>query len=146
MKKCEFILYINKNIICQRYFNVKGFNKKSISSFEMYECITDVVDLINRDLKKKSKDYLWRSYNPYKEQKQEDIIREDVFENEDIFDLEIKVDDRVVATKQFTGNFYQQRIRYSVDIRKMIPKIISIITETLSRENLNVEYGSIKLN
>jgi len=144
MKKCEFILYINKNIICQRYFNVKRFNKKSISSFEMYECVTDVVDLINRDLKKKSIDYLWRSYNPYNEQKQEDIIREDVFENEDIFDLEIKVDDGVVTTRQFTGNFYQQRIRYSVDIRKMIPKIISIITETLSSENINVEYGSIK--
>lgn len=146
MKKCEFILYINKNIICQRYFNVKGFSKKSINSFEMYECVTDVVDLINRDLKKKSKDYLWRSYNPYKEQKQEDIIREDVFENEDIFDLEIKVDDRVVTARQFSGNFYQQRIRYSVDIRRMIPKIISIITETLSNQNLNVEYGSIKLN
>ena len=146
MKKCEFILYINKNIICQRYFNVKRFNKKSINSIEMCYCVTDVVDLINVDLKKKSKDYLWRSYNPYKTQSEEDIIREDIFENEDIFDLEIKVDDRVVATRQFTGNLYQQRIRYSVDIRKMIPKIISIITETLSNENINVEYGSIYSN
>jgi len=73
-------------------------------------------------------------------------VREDIFENEDIFDLEIKVDDRVVAARQFTGNLYQQRIRYSVDIRKMIPKIISIITETLSNENINVEYSSINLN
>jgi len=70
MKKCEFILYINKNIICQRYFNVKRFNKKSINSIEMCHCVTDVVDLINVDLKKKSKDYLWRSYNPYKTQTQ----------------------------------------------------------------------------
>lgn len=146
MKKCEFILYINKNIICQRYFNVKRFNKKSINSIEMCYCVTDVVDLINVDLKKKSKDYLWRSYNPYKTQTQEEIVREDIFENEDIFDLEIKVDDRVVAARQFTGNLYQQRIRYSVDIRKMIPKIISIITETLSNENINVEYSSINLN
>jgi len=146
MKKCEFILYINKNIICQRYFNVKRFNKKSINSIEMCHCVTDVVDLINVDLKKKSKDYLWRSYNPYKTQTQEEIVREDIFENEDIFDLEIKVDDRVVAARQFTGNLYQQRIRYSVDIRKMIPKIISIITETLSNENINVEYSSINLN
>jgi len=112
----------------------------------MYECVTDVVDLINYDLKKKSVDYLWRAYNPYKPQKQEDIVRENIFDNEDIFDLEIKVDDRVVAARQFTGNLYQQRVRYSVDIRKMIPKIISIITETLSREKLNVEYGSINLN
>ncbi len=146
MKKCEFILYINKNIICQRYFNVKRFNKKSINSIDMCYCVTDVVDLINSDLKKKSRDYLWRSYNPYKKQTEEEIVREDIFENEDIFDLEIKVDDRVVATRQFTGNLYQQRIRYSVDIRKMIPKIISIITETLSNENINVEYSSINLN
>jgi len=146
MKKCEFILYINKNIICQRYFNVKRYNKKSIGSADMYECVTDVVDLINYDLKNKSVDYLWRAYNPYKPQKQEDIVRENIFDNEDIFDLEIKVDDRVVVSRQFTGNLYQQRVRYSVDIRKMIPKIISIITETLSREKLNVEYGSINLN
>ena len=68
-----------------------------------------------------------------------------IIDNEDIFKLEIKVDDRLVITRDFTGNIYQQRVRYSVDIRKIIPNIINRITETFSKEKLNVEYGSINL-
>ena len=145
MKKCEFILYINGNIICQRYFNVKGFNKKSLKSFNTYECVSDVVDMIEADLKKKSKEYLWKGFNTYIKQTEDQIIRENIYDNEDIFKLEIKVDDKLVITRDFTGNIYQQRVRYSVDIRKIIPNIINRITETFSKEKLNVEYGSIKL-
>jgi hypothetical protein len=145
MKKCEFILYINKNIICQRYFNVRNFNKEVINSIDLYYCINDAVELIESDLKSKSIDYSWKSFNPYKEQLEEEIVKENIFENEDVFDFEIKVDDRVVIAKQFTGNIYQQRVRYSVDVRKIIPEIIAKITETLSQEKLDVEYGSIKL-
>lgn len=145
MKKCEFILYINKNIICQRYFNVKRFNKKSINSMDLYYCIKDVTRIIENDLKKKSKEFLWRGYNPYIKQELEQIIKENIYDNEDIFDFEIRVDDRPVMSHQFTGNNYQQRVRYSVDIRKIIPNIINRITETLSEQNLTVEYESIKL-
>lgn len=145
MKKCEFILYINGNIICQRYFNVKGFNKKSLNSLNLYDCINDVVGLIEKDLKVKSKDYLWKSFNPFVKQTHDQIVVENIFDNEDIFKLEIKVDDSPVIAKEFTGNFYQQRVRYSVDIRKIIPNIINRITETFTKEKLNVEYSSIKL-
>lgn len=145
MKKCEFVLYINKNIICQRYFNVKGFNKKSLNSLDLYYCINDVVGIIENDLKRKSVDYLWKGHNPYLKQEADQVVVENIYDNEDIFDLEIKVDDRVVASKQFTGNIYQQRVRYSVDIRKKIPSIINRITETLCEENLTVEYGLMKL-
>jgi len=145
MKKCEFILYINKNIICQRYFNVKRFNNKSVKSLDIYYCVNDVVDIIEKDLEKKSNDFLWRGYNPYVKQEVDQISKENIYENEDIFDFEIRVDDRVIVAKQFTGNKYQQRVRYSVDIRKIIPSIINRISETLSEENLTVEYGPINL-
>jgi len=145
MKKCEFILYINKNIICQRYFNVKGFNKKSLNSMDLYYCVNDVVGIIEKDLNNKSVDYLWKGYNPYLKQDEEQIVKEDIYENEDIFDFEIRVDDKVVIAKQFSGNVYQQRVRYSVDIRKLIPSIINRITETLSEEKLDVEYDLINL-
>ena len=145
MKKCEFVLYINGNIICQRYFNVKNYNKAVTRSIDLYDCVDSVVDLIREDLKNKSKDYLWKSYNPYRKQVQEDILVEDIFENEDVFDFEIKVDDKVIIGKRFTGNDYQQRVRYSVDVRKIIPAIIAEITETLSQEELSVEYCGINL-
>ena len=118
MKKCEFVLYINGNIICQRYFNVKNYNKAVTRSIDLYDCVDSVVDL---------------------------IISENIFENEDVFDFEIKVDDKAIIGKRFTGNDYQQRVRYSVDVRKIIPAIIAEITETLSQEELSVEYCGINL-
>ena len=145
MKKFEFVLYINSNIICQRYFTVRGFNPKSLKSIESKECLDECVDLIKKDLKKKTYEYLYKSYSPYKKQLQEDIILENIFENEDVFDFEIKTDDKIIGKKRFTGNVYPQRVRYSVDVRKIIPTIIKEIQETFSKEDFNVEYCGISL-
>ena len=141
MKKFEFVLYINGNIICQRYFSVKKYNSKVIKSYNIMDCVDDCVRLIQDDLKDKTYEYLYRNYNPYKKQLQEDIISEDVYEDEDIFDFEIKIDDRAVAKKRFTGNVYPQRVRYSVDVRKIIPSIIKEIRETFYLQKFDVEYS-----
>ena len=145
MKKFEFVLYINENIICQRYFTVRDFNPKSIKSIEAKECVETCVAIIQDDLKTKTFDYLEKNYNPWKEQLPEEIVSENIYENEDVFDFEIKADDRIVAKKRFTGNVYPQRVRYSVDIRKMIPSLIKEIQETFSQENFSVEYCGISL-
>jgi len=145
MKKFEFILYINGNIICQRYFSVKNYNHRVLKSLDMIECVNDCTRIIQKDMKAKSKDYLWGHFNPYKVQAKEDVPTVDVYEKEDTFDFEIKVDGRCVAKRTFTGNVYPQRVRYSVDIRKIIPSIIDTIQETLSRENFDVEYSGINV-
>ena len=144
MKKFEFVLYINGNIICQRYFTVRNFKTKSLKSIESQDCLDECVRLIEKDLKKKTYEYLYRSYNPYK-QLQEDIISENIFENEDVFDFEIKTEDRFIGKRRFTGNVYPQRVRYSVDVRKIIPALIKEIQETFSGENFSVEYCGISL-
>ena len=59
MKKFEFILRINGNIICQRYFAVKNFNPKSVYSLNLIDCVNDCVEMIQGQLKKKSLEYLW---------------------------------------------------------------------------------------
>jgi hypothetical protein len=109
-------------------------------------CIDECVGLIKEDLREKTADYLYRQYNPYKKQTQEEITasrkRE---EKNDVFDFEIKVDDRVVSKSRFNGNIYPQRVRYSVDVRKLIPKIISTIQEAFSQEYFTVEYSGIEL-
>jgi len=145
MKKFEFVLYINGNIVVQRYFSVKDFNPNLLKSIEAKNCIDECVRLIKNDLKSKTYDYLYKSYNPYKEQTQEEIVVEDIFENEDVFDFEIKTDDKLIVKKRFTGNVYPQRVRYSVDIRKIIPSLIKEIQETFSGENFSVEYCGISL-
>lgn len=144
MKKFEFVFFINKNIICQRYFTVKNFNKQSLKSMDIIDCARNVTEMIKRDLKNKTYEFLWNQYNPYFEQKSEDIVKDDN-SVEDIFDFQIKVDDVVVAHTQIRGNDYPQRVRYSVDIRKLIPGIIAEIQNTLSKENFDVEYSGIEL-
>jgi len=91
-------------------------------------------------LKKKSLEYLWGQYNAYEKQTEEQINRTPVYDKEDIFDFEIRIDEKVIGHKRFTGNVYPQRVRYSVDIRDLIPKIIVQIQETLGQENFHVEY------
>ena len=142
----EFILYINNNIVCQRYFNIKGFNNKSINSLEMRHIVDDCCNIVKNDLKTKTFEYLYKYYNPYVKQTQEEIDRRNIYENEDFFDLEIKYEEnghrKTVAKQRFTGNVYPPKVRYSVDIRELIPKIISCIQEGLSRKNY-VEIESI---
>jgi hypothetical protein len=139
MKKFEFLLKINGNIICQRYFAVRNFNPKSIQSLDMLYCVSDCVSMIQERMVEKSVDYIWNQFNPYDVQTLEQVNRTPIFEKEDIFDFEIRVDERVVAAKRFTGNVYPQRVRYSVDIRDIIPNIIYSIQETLSQEYFSVE-------
>ena len=104
----------------------------------MMECLNECVQMVQRQLKDKSVDYLWGQYNPYEKQTEEQINRTPIYDKEDIFDFEIRVDERVVATRRFTGNVYPQRVRYSVDIRDLIPRIITLIQDTLGQENLVV--------
>ena len=147
MKKFEFVLYINRNIICQRYFTVKNHNQNVKNSLDIKWCLEECVDLVKDDLKTKSLEYLNKQYNPYKVQTQEDV---DTTVNEgktkkDFYDFEIKMDDRVIAKTRFEGNIYPQRVRYSVDVRSLIPEIINLIESTAQQENFTVEYCGIEL-
>ena len=87
----EFYLYINDNIVCQRYFQLRGYNDKVLKSMDLKELIETVAFIVQKDLENKTRDYLYQHYNPYEEQKPEDIQRINIFENEDVFDVEIRV-------------------------------------------------------
>jgi hypothetical protein len=73
--KYQFVLYINENIICQRYFNIYDFNEDSLNSIEIKDLMDAITGINNgkyssqgiipRHLKQKSIKYLWDTYNPY---------------------------------------------------------------------------------
>jgi len=153
----EFALYINeaakktenakKPIICQRMFDIRGYNKNAINSAEIKELIdeltgihTPTMGMIPSFLKKISKKYAWSGYNPYRVVPIDDDTK-NVFENEDIFTFEIKVDKKVIAKSSFSGNWFQKDVRYEVNIREIIPSIIAEISEYLSRDNYTTSYG-----
>lgn len=55
----EFRLLIGDSIICQRYFKINNFNSLSLSSIELTNTIRFCANLINEDLKSKSRIYSW---------------------------------------------------------------------------------------
>ena len=142
----EFLLLINNKPIVGRNFQIKGFNPDSLKSMELKETIDDVVDTIKKQFTSKSRTYLYKYYNPYATQPLlETEERKDIYENEDLFSLQIKVKGRVVAQSLFSGNDYPPKVRYDVDIRSIIPEMISIIQEGLSSKEYTQEYEGYAL-
>ena len=49
-EKFEFLLSINDNIICQRYFTVRNHSPKTIKSVDLYETVLYIKDIISNKL------------------------------------------------------------------------------------------------
>lgn len=154
-ERFEFMLRINGHPICQRYFGIRDFNSDSIQSLEIKEMIDSIAGMNNGNtgsmglipdfLKKESRDYLWNYYNPYKVQIKEEINQRDIFEKEDVFTFEFRVDGKTVIETEFTGNYFPPRVRYQVNIKDIIPDIISEIRNTLSKNSYTDEYAETNL-
>ncbi len=149
-QRFDFVLYINKHIICQRYFSIRDYNGHSLNSLEIKALMDRIAGVnassmgyIPNHLKKKSVDYLWRFYNPYN--KQAEVNYKNNYEKEDIFDFEIRVDKETVAQSTFSGNLFPPQIRYQVDIKELIPNIISDIKDTLSQKKYTGKYADVVL-
>jgi hypothetical protein len=140
----EFYLYINGNIVCQRYFQVRKFNREVVKSLDLKDMIDHVTNIIQKDLKNKTRDYLYSYYNPHIEQLESEIDRKNIYENEDFFDVELKIDEKTIVKKRFSGNVYPPKVRYSVNIKELIPEIISIIQDTLSQKNYSTNYAGLE--
>lgn len=138
----EFLLTINGKTIVGRNFQIKGYNEDSLKSIDLKETIDAATELIKDQFKVKSYFYLWKYYNPYVAQTNEDvmILKKNIYEDEDIFSLQIKVNGKVVVQKNFSGNDYPPKVRYDVDIRSIISEIISIIQDGMSLKKYSQEY------
>lgn len=131
----EFLFLINGNPIVGRNFPINNFNRESLKSYELKETIDDAVGLIQKHFKNKTYNYMDRYYNYFVTSTEEQTEPVDIYENEDFFTLQIKVRGRVVCERIFSGNDYPPNVRYDVDIRKIIPKIIEYLQQGLSRKN-----------
>ena len=129
--KFEFILRINENIVCQRYFNIRGYNDNSKNSMELKWELSDIVETIQSYLKEKSEDFLWTNYNPFSNKNS--VVKDTQKSEEDYFTFEIRVDGKIIIIERFTGMVFPPKIRYSVNIKSLIPGIISKIQRCLSK-------------
>lgn len=57
-ERFEFRLTVDKNLICQRYFQIPNFNELSVQSLNLAETLRDDARLIDSELRSKSRIYL----------------------------------------------------------------------------------------
>lgn len=157
----EFVLYINEQvvredgrnrpIICQRLFDVRDYNEDVLTSMELKELMDELTSvqgtsmgIIPKFLKKDCKRHSWTTYRPYKVMDNNADVS-GIFDDEDIFTFEIKLDKKVIAKSQFSGNWFQTDVRYNVNIREIIPQIIAEIEEYFSRDEYSSTYEGYDL-
>lgn len=141
--KFEFLLTLEGNIICQRYFNVKDHNPITRRSLDMHNYVKEICDEISHDLKIKSSDYLCENQNYLLNS---DNVEELNDKKNEHFLLEIKLGDDVFIQRIFPANFFHPKVRYTVDIRPMLKRFLSELTDILSSNEVVTQYLEYELN
>ena len=137
--KFEFLLTLEDHIICQRFFNVRGYRPRNLKSLDLYETVEYMKNDINESLKMKSTDYLLSIYNSYthtvnlSEQDREN-------ENREEFNIYIKLNNEIVTHRIFPAWIYPGKIRYTVDIRPFISSFLRELSDVLSAEKVERKY------
>jgi len=135
--KFEFLLTLEGNIICQRFFNVKNHNPKSKRSLELHDEVKNICEEISQDLKIKSSDFLCENQNFLYNSDDVEEVKDD---KKEYFLLEIKQDDHVFIQRIFPAYLFHPKVRYTVDIRPRLKDILNGLTEVLSLQELETTY------
>ena len=127
--KFEFLLTLEGNIIVQRFFNVKDYVK-------------NICEDISEDLKIKSSNYLCENQNYILNS---ESVEDSKVAGKEEFLLEIKLDDDVFIQRIFPAYVFHPKVRYTVDIRPRLKRILSDLTDILSSEELETAYLQYEL-
>ena len=130
-EKFEFLLKIEDNIICQRFFTVKNHNPKTVRSMELYWSVEEIKDLIKKYLVLKTVYFLDEFHKEDMSKLQEDSGH---------FTITIKKGNRMIMERIFSAELYPPKVRFSVDIRPQISYILRELTDVLSDKNPDCYY------
>jgi hypothetical protein len=140
--KFEFLLTLEGHIICQRFFNVRDHNPRAKKSLDVHYYVKNICEEISEDLKIKSSNYLCENQNFFLSS--ENVEETNTSSNEH-FLLEIKQGDDVFIQRIFPAYYYHPKVRYTVDIRPKLKRILSDLTDILSYEELETTYLQYEL-
>lgn len=138
-ERFQFVLSVNDNIICQRYFKINGFNEESLNSIELKNVIDEITigdsnnGMITSDLVSKSRVYTWYNYdnspmklNGFINSSDNEYIELDTIEESEneqflkpwevTFKFSFLVDEKEVCSRIWDGSIYPRFVRDSVDI------------------------------
>jgi hypothetical protein len=140
--KFEFLLTLEGNIICQRFFNVRDHNDAAKRSMDLHYYVKNICEEISEDLKIKSSDYLCENQNYFLSS---DYVEDSNEKDREHFLLEIKLGDDVFIQRIFAAYYYHPKVRYTVDIRPKLKRILSDLTDILSSYDLETSYLQYEL-
>jgi hypothetical protein len=136
--KLEFLLMCNDNIVVQRFFNVKGFNKKAHKSEEFYDYIRSFSRQLQNDLKMRTVVYMLD--NQYEISENPEILNTSITEGEENFNIYIKLDNVTICQRTFDAKLYPPKVRYTVDLRPKLKGVLTDLTDIFSGKRFNYFY------
>tara|TARA_R100001163_G_C4960104_1_gene124314 strand:- start:140 stop:580 length:441 start_codon:yes stop_codon:yes gene_type:complete len=136
MQKCEFILKLNENIVCQRYFSVRNFNSLAANSLDLHYTVTDICDDIKEELKWKTLLLVESNGRNYDNNSSSE---------EENFTITIKKGNKAIYSRILHADIYPPKVRYTVDIRPQISSILRELTDVLSRKKVTTNYQDYSL-
>jgi hypothetical protein len=142
LSKFEFLLTLENNIVCQRFFNVKEYNPEIRHSLDLYYVVKNICEEISDDLKRKTMDYLYDNVDFFHDSNNLESQTDTTNES---FVLEIKLGDEVFIRNMFPANYYHPKVRYTVDIRPHLKRYLSELTGILSSKNLETTFLNYEL-
>jgi len=140
--KFEFLLSLEGHIVCQRFFNVRDHVSDSRRSMDLYHYLKNFCEDISEDLKIKSSNYLCENQNYILNSEN---VEEGVDAPKEHFLVELKLGEDVFIQRVFPAFYYHPKVRYTVDIRPKLKRILSDLTDILSSEELEMTYLDYKL-
>ena len=140
--KFEFVLTLEGNIICQRFFNVKDHVEQARRSMDLHYYVKNICEDISYDLKIKSSNYLCENQNYILNSEN---VEDSIDGQKEHFLLEIKLGEDVFISRIFPAYYYHPKVRYTVDIRPRLKRILSDLTDILSSEELETSYLQYEL-
>lgn len=140
--KFEFLLTLDGNIICQRFFNVKDYNPSTRKSMNLHYEVKNICEEISEDLKIKSSEYIIENQGFFANN---EVVEDPKELEEQYFLLQIKQGDDVFIERIFAAHYYHPKVRYAVDIRPKLRRILADLTEVLSVTDPETTYLQYEL-
>ena len=136
--KVEFLLTCNDNIVVQRFFNVKGFNKNAHKSEDFYDHMNMICNELQYDLKMRSVVYMLD--NKYEISENPEVLNTSITDGDENFNIYIKLGDMTICHRRFDAKVYPPKVRYTVDLRPKLKGILNGLTDIFSGKNFNYFY------
>jgi hypothetical protein len=115
---------------------------KSRRSIDLYEYVKNICEEISDDLKIKTSDYLCENQNFFQSS---DYVEENSDKEKVRFLLQLKLNDEVFIERIFPAHYYHPKVRYTVDIRPKLKRMLGNLTDILSSEELETTYLNYQL-